>query len=79
MILDERNKDMNAQIVKGLMSDKRLLNADELSVYIGLGRYSARKYAEQVGAVKKFGRRVMFDKTIIDASLNGGGKNEKKI
>ena len=63
---------MNAQIVKGSISDKRLLNADELCIYTGLGRSTARKYAETIGAVRKFGRRVMFDKSIIDESLSGG-------
>ena len=68
---------MNARIVKGSISDKRLLNVDELSIYTGLGRSTARKFAESIGAVKKFGRRVMFDKSIIDESLSGGDNDGK--
>ncbi len=61
---------MKKQIVKGELKEKRLLNINEVSIYIGLGESSARRYMDEIGAVKKFGRRVLFDKTIIDSALN---------
>lgn len=49
---------------------KRLLSAEEVAIYTGLGRNTARKFCEEIGAVKRFGRRVLFDKKIIDQVLD---------
>ena len=61
---------MNKPKVRGTIADKRLLNIDEVCTYIGLGQVRAREYMNEIGAVKKFGRRVLFDKTIIDSAIN---------
>lgn len=65
---------MQKQVMMGEIAEKRLLNMEEVVVYIGLGRGTARKYMDEIGAVKKFGKRVLFDKTIIDAALDKMGK-----
>ena len=53
---------------------KRLLNAKEICIYTGLGRDRAREFMEEIGATRKFGRRVLFDKTVIDAALDKMGE-----
>lgn len=52
------------------IADKRMLTIYEASQYLGLGTKSARKYMEQIGAVRKFGSRVLFDKNVIDQELD---------
>lgn len=61
---------MKKQNVMGTIGDKRLLNIKEVCVYTGMGQTRARQYMDEIGATKQFGRRVLFDKTIIDAALN---------
>lgn len=45
---------------------KRLINLEEASAYIGMGRTRTRELMDFIGATKKFGSRVLFDKEIID-------------
>ena len=52
------------------ISDRRLLNIDEAAAYVGQGRNSARQFFEEIGAIRRFGRRVLFDKKVIDAALD---------
>lgn len=52
------------------IADKRMLTIYEASQYLGLGTKTARKYMEQIGAVRKFGSRVLFDKYVIDQALD---------
>lgn len=61
---------MNKQNVKGNITEKRLLNIGEVCVYTGIGQTRARQYMDEIGATKRFGKRVLFDKTVIDAALN---------
>ena len=49
---------------------RRLLNIMEASAYIGQGRNSARRYFDEIGATRKFGRRVLFDRKVIDNALD---------
>ena len=60
-----RKKDLN-------VTSKRMLSWDEAQAYTGLGRASCRSYCESIGAIRKYGRRVLFDRYIIDANLNEG-------
>lgn len=66
---EEREK-MKARIIDTAISDKRMLTIYEASQYIGLGTRTARKYLEEIGAVRKFGSRVLFDKNVIDQALD---------
>ena len=61
---------MKKQNVMGTIGEKRMLNIKEVCVYTGIGQTRARQYMDEIGATKQFGRRVLFDKTIIDAALN---------
>lgn len=61
---------MNKQNVTGNIADKRLLNIDEVCTYIGIGQTRARQYMEEIGATRRFGRRVMFDKKVIDSAIS---------
>lgn len=61
---------MNKQKVTGNIAEKRLLNIKEVCSYIGVGQTQARKYMDEIGATKRFGRRALFDKTVIDKALN---------
>lgn len=61
---------MKKQNVMGAIGEKRLLNIREVCIYTGMGQTRARQYMDEIGATKQFGRRVLFDKTIIDAALN---------
>lgn len=65
---------MKKQIMNGSLEEKRLLNIKEVSIYIGRGQVSARQYMDEIGATRKFGRRVLFDKTVIDEALDKMGE-----
>lgn len=49
---------------------KRLLSITEATVYLGVGRNSALKYLEKIGAKRTIGRRVLYDRKTIDEHLN---------
>lgn len=49
---------------------KRLLSITEATVYLGIGRNSALKYLEEIGAKRTIGRRVLYDRIAIDEHLN---------
>lgn len=61
---------MKKHIVNGSLEEKRLLNIKEVCIYTGRGQVSARKYMDEIGATRKFGRRVLFDKKVIDRALD---------
>ncbi len=60
---------MVARVKKGLV-DKRLFSAEEGQEYCGLGRLKFRQFADKIGATKKFGTRVLFDRAVIDRALD---------
>ena len=62
---------MNKQNVMGKIEDKRLLNIKE--VCIGIGQTQARKTMQEIGAVRRFGRRILYDKIVIDTYLDDMG------
>lgn len=49
-----------------LMSEKRLLDANEVCVYLSLGRNRGVEFAKSIGAERKVGRRCLYDKVAID-------------
>ena len=59
-------KDVNFENI----AQKRLLNIKEVCVYIGQGQNRAREYMDKIGATRRFGSRVLFDKQIIDKTLD---------
>lgn len=56
---------------------KRLLSVEEASGYLGLGKSAAKIYLEKIGAKRKIGRRVLYDKTVIDTALNAATEVEQ--
>ena len=60
---------MNKRIVVE-NADKRLLSISEAAQYIGQGESRTRSYMEEIGAVRRIGRGVLFDKTVIDRALD---------
>ncbi len=52
------------------VSEKRMLTASEAEGYTGLGRNTLRHWAESIGAVRKIGTRVLFDKYVIDKAMD---------
>lgn len=50
--------------------EKRLLNLNEFMAYVGLGKTKGMEWAKEIGAVRHLGRRVFFDRVIIDKALD---------
>ena len=65
---------MNKRIERLTFDNKRLLSTKEVAGYLGMGTVRAREYMDKIGATRKFGRRVLFDKTVIDKALSDMGE-----
>lgn len=52
------------------ITNKRMLNMHEAVFYTGMGYTNCRKWLDEIGAIKRFGSRIMADKTIIDKALD---------
>lgn len=48
------------------LNEKRTLSIAEACMYTGLGRNRCRDFMNQIGATVKIGKRVLFDRTVID-------------
>ena len=57
-------------------AEKRMLNAEEASTYIGMGISRTRQLMSEVGAKRVLGRRVVYDKVIIDKWLDSMADQE---
>lgn len=53
-------------------TNKRLLTDKEGANYVGIGVTAFRAWSERIGAVKRFGRRRLNDKSVIDQELDSG-------
>ncbi len=49
---------------------KRMLSEKEAQVYMGLKRGKCREFGEKIKAVKHIGRRVLYDRKVIDDFLD---------
>lgn len=49
---------------------KRLLNLEEFITYTSMGRVKGKAWAKEIGAMKHIGRRVVFDRVVIDKVLD---------
>lgn len=54
----------------GSISETRMLTADQGERYSGMGKNNFRKWADSIGATRKFGKSIRFDKTVIDKALD---------
>lgn len=53
-----------------LVNEKRLLDANEVCMYLSLGRNRGVEFARSIGAERKIGRRCLYDRVIIDKYLD---------
>ena len=51
-------------------AEKRLLDSIGLADYLSLGRCNSVNFATEINARVKIGRRVLYDKNIIDSYLD---------
>ena len=56
--------------------EKRPFTMKELMEYTGLGESKAREWAREIGAARKIGRRTVYDRTIIDKSIDELARQE---
>jgi hypothetical protein len=59
------------------LSNRRLISAVEGCNYTGMGKDSFNKFAHEIGAIKRFGRRVFYDRLIIDRAIDASGEELK--
>lgn len=52
------------------LNEKRLLDANEVCIYLSLGRNKGIEFAKEIGSEIKIGRRSLYDKNKIDAYLD---------
>lgn len=53
-----------------ITGESRLMDTEELRVYTNLGRNSAMKLGEEIGAKVRIGRRVLWDRVKVDQYFN---------
>ncbi len=59
------------------ITEKRMLNIYEGASYAGMGVNTFRQWCESIGAVRRFGRSVRFDRLVIDRALDNMGDLNK--
>lgn len=57
---------MKERMNVSMLSEKRLLDVNEVCMYLSLGRNRGVEFAKSIGAEKKIGRRCLYDKVVID-------------
>lgn len=61
---------MNTRTSVEAIDEKRLLSWGEGTAYTGLGRTTFRSWADEIGATRKYGTRVLFDRKVIDEAID---------
>lgn len=61
---------MKQRISNTPIEGKRLLSIGEACEYVSRGHHKTREWLDEIGATRKFGGRVLFDKTVIDKALD---------
>ena len=56
--------------IRGSITDVRLLTPDQAQAYVGMGRTMCRKWCDEIGATRRFGSNIRFDKVVIDKALD---------
>lgn len=59
-----------ANTLNTVLSDKRLLDANEVCLYLSLGRNKGIEFAKEIGSEVKVGRRCLYDRVKIDKYLD---------
>lgn len=55
---------------------KRLLDIKELCTYCGIGTCTARDWGRDIGAERRIGRRVLYDRVAVDAAIDRLGSGD---
>lgn len=50
---------------------KRFLSVPEMLKYTSLGRSKGIAWCKEIGALRKIGRRSLYDRAVIDKALSG--------
>lgn len=51
--------------------DARMMTVQQASAYCGMGKNTFRKWADQIGATRKFGTKMLrYDRAVIDRVLD---------
>lgn len=58
---------------------KRLLDVKEVCEYCGIGVCNAREWCKTIGAERRIGRRVLYDRLVIDAEIDKIGRGEGTV
>lgn len=58
------------EVQKDKILEVRMLGIKEVIAYLGVGRNIATKWAKEMGAERRYGRRILYDKKVIDAHLD---------
>lgn len=53
-------------------SIKRMFSLSEACEYTGMGKTRAKEYLSEIGALQRRGRKLLYDRKIIDAALDAG-------
>lgn len=59
------------------IGQRALIDSKECGDYLGMGWQKARKIAEEIGAVRRIGGRVLIDRRIVDKWIEDLGKIEE--
>ncbi|MDY4770882.1 MAG: polyprenyl synthetase solanesyl diphosphate synthase [Lachnospiraceae bacterium] len=51
-------------------SETRMFDVQGLQAYLSLGRSRAVEFAKAAGAERRFGKRCLYDRRVIDAALD---------
>ena len=52
------------------VTEPRMMDLNNLTVYLSLGRHKAAEFGKECGAEKHIGRRCLYDKKIIDEAID---------
>lgn len=51
---------------RGDISEARMFTIDQACAYTGMGKSYCRNWCEEIGAVRRFGKMVRYDRIVID-------------
>ena len=69
--IDSNRKEVNTMKAKTYQEiQPRMLNQKQAENYTGMGRNSLTEFSRRIGARRKVGRTVLYDRVILDAGLD---------
>lgn len=77
ILIQKGEKHVNQRVSYSPVSEKRLVSAQEGADYVSMGTASFRQWAKEIGAEKRLGRLVRYDRRIIDDAVSSMGTENK--